>query len=76
MLNEIFKKYKKSSNEVYNEDLKNEELDESKSENEIKNNNYKNNKNEDFLNENEMLNIKKKTNEIMSKYCTLYNKNN
>ena len=77
MLNEIFKNYRKTSNEDNNnEDLKNEELDESKSENEIKNNNYKNNKNEDFLNENEMLNIKKKTNDIMSKYCTLYNKNN
>ena len=74
MLNEIFKKYRKTSNEDNNEVEKNEEIDDSKSEIEI--NNKKNNKNEDFLNEKEMLNTKKKANEIMSKYCTLYNKNN
>ena len=80
MLNEIFKKYRKASNEDNNEDLKNEEINNSKSDIDINNNNnnnkHKNNKNEDFLNESEMLNTKRKTNEIMSKYCTLYNKNN
>ena len=76
MLNEIFSKYRKQSNEDNNEDLKNEEIDDSKSEKEINNNNLKNNINEDFLNEKEILNTKKKCDEIMSKYCTLYSKNN
>ena len=77
MLNEIFSKYRKQSNEDNNEEIKNEEKDDLKSENDdnknIKNNNKKE---EDFLNEKEILNTKKKTDEIMSKYCTLYNKNN
>ena len=80
MLNEIFSKYRKNSNEDNNEekDLKNEYNNDSQLEKEInnKNKNLKINKNEDFLNEKEMINTKKKSEEIMSKYCTLYNKNN
>ncbi len=77
MLNEIFSKYRKQSNEDNinnNEDIKNEENDDVNSENDDKKN-IKNNS-ELFLNEKEILNTKKKTDEIMSKYCTLYNKNN
>jgi len=71
MLNEIFSKYRKNSLESNDDNNLN---DDSKSEKEI--NNKKNNAKEDFLNEKEMLNTKKKSEEIMSKYCTLYNKNN
>ena len=78
MLNEIFSKYRKQSNEDNNEDIKNDEIDDSKSEKEIINNkkDLRNNNAENFLNEKEMLNIQKKSDDIMSKYCTLYNKNN
>ena len=64
MLNEIFSKYRKNSNEDNNEekDLKNEYNNDSQLEKEInnKNKNLKINKNEDFLNEKEMINTKKK----------------
>ena len=77
MLNEIFSNYRKQSNEDNNEDLKNEDIDDSKSENDNKQkSNFNNNKSDDFLNEKEIINTKKKSEEIMSKYCTLYNKNN
>ena len=77
MLNEIFSNYRKQSNEDNNEELKNEEIDNSKSENDNKmKSNFNNNKNDDFLNEKEIINTKKKSEEIMSKFCTLYNKNN
>ena len=77
MLNEIFSKYRKQSNEDNNNDLKNEENDDLKSENDNKlKSNLNSNKNDDFLNEKEIINNKKKSDEIMSKYCTLYNKNN
>ena len=76
MLNEIFKKYRKLSNEDNKEVLKDDNIEESKLEIENNNKNLKNNINEDFLNEKEILNTKKKNEEIISKYCTLYNKNN
>ena len=77
MLNEIFSKYRKQSKEDNNNDLKNEENDDLKSENDNKlKSNLNSNKNDDFLNEKEIINNKKKSDEIMSKYCTLYNKNN
>ena len=76
MLNEIFSKYRKQSNEDNNEDINKEDNDYLNSEKDD-DKNLKNNKNtEDFLNEKEILSTKKKTEEIMSKYCTLYNKNN
>ena len=84
MLNEIFSKYRKQSDneDNINEYIKNEQIDNnSQSDNEeknnkISNNNFKPNKSEDFLNEKEILNTKKKSNDILSKYCTLYDKNN
>ena len=77
MLNEIFSNYRKQSNEDNNDDLKNEDIDDSKSETDNKQkSNFNYNKSDDFLNEKEIINTKKKSEEIMSKYCTLYNKNN
>ena len=84
MLNEIFSKYRKQSDNEDNIDeyIKNEQIDNnSQSDNEeknnkISNNNFKPNKSEDFLNEKEILNTKKKSTDILSKYCTLYDKNN
>ena len=66
MLNEIFSKYRNDDN---NEDLKNE--DDSDNEN-----NQENQKTSDFLNEKDLLTYKKKSADIMSKYCTLYSKDN
>ena len=66
MLNEIFSKYRNDDN---NEDLKNE--DDSDNEN-----NQENKKTSDFLNEKDLLTYKKKSADIMSKYCTLYSKDN
>ena len=75
MLNEIFSKFRKHSNEDNNdEDSKNNEIGETKMGNENNNNRFKYNVNEDFLNENKILNTKKKSEEIISKYCNLYNK--
>ena len=69
MLNEIFSKYRNDDNK--DED---ENKDEINSDNEsivnIKN------KNSDFLNEKDNLTYKKKSADIMSKYCTLYSKEN
>ena len=73
MLNEIFSKYRNDDN---NEDLKNEDIDEIDNDNIIKTDKVDNQKNSDFLNENELLTYKKKSSEIMSKYCTLYSKDN
>ena len=66
MLNEIFSKYRNDDN---NEDLKSE--DESNNDNN-KQENFKS----DFLNEKDLLTYKKKSADIMSKYCTLYSKDN
>jgi len=65
MLNEIFSKYRNDDN---NEDLKSE--DESNNDN----NKQENQKTSDFLNEKDLLTYKKKSADIMSKYCTLYSK--
>ena len=74
MLNEIFSKYRNDDNE---EDLKNEEIDEIESDNEnIKIDKPNKQKNSDFLNEKDLLTYKKKSEEVMSKYCTLYSKEN
>ena len=73
MLNEIFSKYRNDDN---NEDLKNEDIDEIDNDNIIKTDKVDNQKNSDFLNEKELLTYKKKSSEIMSKYCTLYSKDN
>ena len=74
MLNEIFSKYRNDDND---EDLKNEEIDEIESDNEnIKINKPNKQKNSDFLNEKDLLTYKKKSEEVMSKYCTLYSKEN
>ena len=73
MLNEIFSKYRSDDN---NEDLKNEDIDEIDNDNIIKTDKVDNQKNSDFLNEKELLTYKKKSSEIMSKYCTLYSKDN
>ena len=73
MLNEIFSKYRNDDN---NEDLKNEDIDEIDNDNIIKTDKLENQKNSDFLNEKELLTYKKKSSEIMSKYCTLYSKDN
>ena len=73
MLNEIFSKYRNDDN---NEDLKNEDIDEIDKDNIIKTDKVENQKNSDFLNENELLTYKKKSSEIISKYCTLYSKDN
>ena len=67
MLNEIFSKYRKQSDNEDNIDeyIKNEQIDNhSQTDNEeknnkISNNNFKPNKSEDFLNEKEILNTKK-----------------
>ena len=67
MLNEIFSKYRNDDN---NEDLKSE--DESNNDN----NKQENQKTSDFLNEKDLLTYKKKSADIMSKYCTLYSKDN
>ena len=67
MLNEIFSKYRNDDN---NEDLKdNIELDND-------DNKIENQKSSDFLNEKDLLTYKKKSADIMSKYCTLYSKDN
>jgi hypothetical protein len=72
MLNEIFSKYRNDDNE---EDLKNEEIDEIESDNDnIKIDKPNKQKNSDFLNEKDLLTYKKKSEEVMSKYCTLYSK--
>ena len=72
MLNEIFSKYRNDDND---EDLKNEEIDEIESDNEnIKIDKPNKQKNSDFLNEKDLLTYKKKSEEVMSKYCTLYSK--
>ena len=74
MLNEIFSKYRNDDNE---EDLKNEEIDEIESDNEnIKIDKPNKQKNSDFLNEKDLLTYKKKSEEVISKYCTLYSKEN
>ena len=74
MLNEIFSKYRNDDND---EDLKNEEIDEIESDNEnIKIDKPNKQKNSDFLNEKDILTYKKKSEEVMSKYCTLYSKEN
>ena len=74
MLNEIFSKYRNDDND---EDLKNEEIDEIESNNEnIKIDKPNKQKNSDFLNEKDLLTYKKKSEEVMSKYCTLYSKEN
>ena len=74
MLNEIFSKYRNDDND---EDLKNEEIDEIESDNEnIKINKPNKQKNSDFLNEKDLLTYKKKSEDVMSKYCTLYSKEN
>ena len=73
MLNEIFSKYRSDDNK---EDLKNEDIDEIDNDNIIKTDKVDNQKNSDFLNEKELLTYKKKSSEIMSKYCTLYSKDN
>ena len=74
MLNEIFSKYRNDDND---EDLKNEEIDEIESDNEnIKIDKPNKQKNSDFLNEKDLLTYKKKSEDVMSKYCTLYSKEN
>ena len=72
MLNEIFSKYR---NDADNEDLKNEDIDEIENDN-ITSDKQNNQNNSDFLNEKDLLTFKKKSSEIMSKYCTLYSKDN
>ena len=72
MLNEIFSKYR---NDADNEDLKNEDIDEIENDN-INSDKQNNQNNSDFLNEKDLLTYKKKSSEIMSKYCTLYSKDN
>ena len=72
MLNEIFSKYRNDDN---NEELKNEDIDEIDNDN-IKPDKRDNQKNSDFLNEKDILTYKKKSSEVMSKYCTLYSKDN
>ena len=72
MLNEIFSKYR---NDADNEDLKNEDIDEIENDN-ITSDKQNNQNNSDFLNEKDLLTYKKKSSEIMSKYCTLYSKDN
>ena len=67
MLNEIFSKYRNDDN---NEDLK----DNIESDND--DNKIENQKSSDFLNEKDLLTYKKKSADIMSKYCTLYSKDN
>jgi len=67
MLNEIFSKYRNDDN---NEDLK----DNIESDND--DNKIENQKSSDFLNEKDLLTYKKKSADIMSKYCTLYSKEN
>ena len=67
MLNEIFSKYRNDDN---NEDLKSED----ESNNDI--NKQENQKTSDFLNEKDLLTYKKKSADIMTKYCTLYSKDN
>ena len=72
MLNEIFSKYR---NDADNEDLKNEDIDEIENDN-ITSDKQNNQNNSDFLNEKDLLTYKKKSSEVMSKYCTLYSKDN
>ena len=72
MLNEIFSKYRNDDN---NEEIKNEDIDEIENDN-IKPDKRDNQKNSDFLNEKDILTYKKKSSEVMSKYCTLYSKDN
>ena len=67
MLNEIFSKYRNDDNNL---DLNSE--DESNDNNNNKQENFKS----DFLNEKDLLTYKKKSTDIMSKYCTLYSKDN
>ena len=67
MLNEIFSKYRNDDN---NEDLK----DNIESDND--DNKIENQKSSDFLNEKDLLTYKKKSADVMSKYCTLYSKDN
>ena len=67
MLNEIFSKYRNDNNNL---DLNSE--DESNDNNNNKQENFKS----DFLNEKDLLTYKKKSTDIMSKYCTLYSKEN
>ena len=67
MLNEIFSKYRNDDN---NEDLKNN-IESDNDDNKIENQ-----KSSDFLNEKDLLTYKKKSADIMSKYCTLYSKDN
>ena len=67
MLNEIFSKYRNDDNNL---DLNSE--DESNDNDNNKQENFKS----DFLNEKDLLTYKKKSADIMSKYCTLYSKDN
>ena len=67
MLNEIFSKYRNDDN---NEDIK----DNIESDND--DNKIENQKSSDFLNEKDLLTYKKKSADVMSKYCTLYSKDN
>ena len=67
MLNEIFSKYRNDDN---NEDIKNN-IESDNDDNKIENQ-----KSSDFLNEKDLLTYKKKSADIMSKYCTLYSKDN
>ena len=67
MLNEIFSKYRNDDNNL---DLNSEE------ESNDNNNNKQENFKSDFLNEKDLLTYKKKSADIMSKYCTLYSKDN
>ena len=71
MLNEIFSKYRSQNNE----DLEQSNNNELKSGNEKLDNNLEQKGKNDFLNETEVLNLKKRSKDIMSKYCTLYNSN-
>ena len=66
MLNEIFSKYRNDDNNL---DLNSEEESND-------NNNKQENFKSDFLNEKDLLTYKKKSANIMSKYCTLYSKDN
>ena len=66
MLNEIFSKYRNDDNNL---DLNSEEESND-------NNNKQENFKSDFLNEKDLLTYKKKSADIMSKYCTLYSKDN
>ena len=67
MLNEIFSKYRNDDNNL---DLNSED------ESNDNNNNKQENIKSDFLNEKDLLTYKKKSADIMSKYCTLYSKDN